>query len=785
MNQARKLFRPLSSWRRHSTRALTVSLALSGSVWAQADGRTKELGVVVVDSGRPSSLPTYIPTTMETVTAAQIESSINATDSEDAIKYLPSLSIRKRYTGDYNHAVLMSRASGTGNSARTAVYADGILLSNYLGNGATYAPRWGMVTPEEIERVDVMYGPFSAAYGGNSVGGVVDYVTRLPKSFEAHMKVSAFTYEHDMYATQSNYGGTQSSASIGNKVGDWSYWVNFNRTQSTSHPLGYVNVAPGNNTCPNANCAASAQVQGIVTTKAKDNSNLAILGTTTAYDTVQDHAKLKLAYDISSTLRATYSFGYWENNAQSKSASYMTKNGSPYFGTTGGYVNDGANYFKIPSGLSGFYESQDKLIHYMQNFSLKTNTQEKFDWEVKASLFDYKKDEGRLTGSNSATQLYTGSGSMTDASGSGWNSLAFKGIWRPDGKAGAHVYDFGIQRDRYTLKTATFNTGVDWMNAAAASLSSWSGGATQTDAMYVQDVWKFAPLWKAVLGLRAEDWTASGGYVGTSASPTTYSDRHEFHLSPKAALSHQLRDDLVIKGSLARSLRMPTPQELYSNVSTSGAGTFLNDPNLKPEVNTTSEISVEKDLGLGLLRVTGFFENTRDAIYSQKGALDATINNVQNIKRIESKGLEIAYYGSDLIRKGLDLSGSVTYVDSIIKENNGFVSVAGDTIGKDQPRVPQWRATALANYHWNSRLNTSLGMRYSGPQFTTLNNADVNGFAYTAASRFFVVDTRIRYVVDKQWSVAAGIDNLNNYKYWNFHLYPGRTYFAELKYDMR
>ena len=97
--------------------------------------------------------------------------------------------MRKRYIGDYDHAVLASRASGTGNSARSLVYADGILLSNLLGNGATFTPRWGLVTPEEIERVDVLYGPFSAAYPGNSVGAVVDYVTRMPDAFEAHAKV--------------------------------------------------------------------------------------------------------------------------------------------------------------------------------------------------------------------------------------------------------------------------------------------------------------------------------------------------------------------------------------------------------------------------------------------------------------------------------------------------------------------------------------------------------------------------------------------------------------------
>ncbi|MFN6322187.1 MAG: TonB-dependent receptor, partial [Burkholderiales bacterium] len=127
-----------------------LPLAQAQSTGASAEAPTKTLGVVTITAGQPTSLPTQIPTTMEGSTQEQIEKTVNATDSQDAIKYFPSLLVRKRYVGDYNHAVLSSRASGTGNSARSAVYADGILLSNYLGNGATYTPRWGMVTPEQI-----------------------------------------------------------------------------------------------------------------------------------------------------------------------------------------------------------------------------------------------------------------------------------------------------------------------------------------------------------------------------------------------------------------------------------------------------------------------------------------------------------------------------------------------------------------------------------------------------------------------------------------------------------
>src|SRR5688500_18926038 len=106
----------------------------------------KQLGVVEVRGGRASSLPSQIPTTTESVTGDRVEATVNATDSEDALKYLPSLLVRKRYIGDYNHAVLSTRASGSGNSARSLVYADGVLLSNLLGNGAAFTPRWGLVT---------------------------------------------------------------------------------------------------------------------------------------------------------------------------------------------------------------------------------------------------------------------------------------------------------------------------------------------------------------------------------------------------------------------------------------------------------------------------------------------------------------------------------------------------------------------------------------------------------------------------------------------------------------
>lgn len=767
--------------------ALAMAFPLLGA--AQSTAPVRELGVVTVFGGQPTSLPTQIPTTMEGVTREQIEQSINATDSEDALKYFPSLLVRKRYIGDYNHAILSSRASGTGNSARSAVYADGILLSNYLGNGVgglSFPPRWGLVTPEEIERVDVMYGPFSAAYPGNSVGAVVDYVTRMPTKFEAHGKVGYVAQPFQMYGTSQTYKSWQASASAGNKSGDLSWFINFNHTDSHGQPLTF------------ATRLVSSGVAGpggtVVTGAAPDRNNanapIFVLGSGTEYHTRQDHLKLKLAWDFSPTLRAAYTFGLWQNTSEGRPVSYLRDGlGNPVYS---GPVNINGVAFTGGQALraSDFVLSNESLQHTMHGLSLKTNTRGTWDWEVAASVYDYGQDQKRQNTTALPGAATGGAGTLADGQGTGWNNLAVRGTWRPQGIKGAHIVDFGLQQDSYQLRYRTSAIAGNWLTDPAGALNSNVGGETRLQSIWAQDAWAFAPGWKTVLGGRLEHWTASGGYtqIPGAAPPvnTAHATRNETFFSPKAALSWQWTPATVLKASVGRAVRMPTVGELYGATSTTNSQ-YINDPNLKPEKSWTTELSAERDLGNGLLRLTFFSEQTRDALYSQTifdpvGLVN--VSRVQNVGLIKTNGLELAYNGADVIKKGLDLGASATYAHSIIKENAGFVVVPGDTVGKWQPNIPRWRASALVSYRWDERLTTSLGARYSGKQYRTLNNADVNGFTYQGVSKFFTVDLRVRYQLSKTTSAAFGIDNLNNYKFWNFHPYPQRSYTAEVKVDL-
>lgn len=771
-----------------SATAVAMAFPLCLSVQAQdAAAPVRELGVVTVTGGQASTLPTHIPATMEGITREQIEQSINATDSEDALKYFPSLLVRKRYVGDYNHAILSSRASGTGNSARSAVYADGILLSNFLGNGVgglSFPPRWGLVTPEEIDRVDVMYGPFSAAYPGNSVGAVVDYVTRMPTRLEGHVKAGYVLQPFDLYGTHETYRSWQSSASLGSKAGDWSWWINFNRTDSESQPLGFASRlqssgVPGGGGTP---------VTGAVAGRNTSNAPIYYIGHSTQYHTVQDHAKVKLAYDFGHQLRVAYTFGSWQNTATNRPRSYLSNAvGAPV--TSGTIDIDGARYAAV-SGAD-LPLTDESLTHYMHGLTLKSRTQGTWDWQLSASRYDYAKDLKRQNAASNTPPgaASGGPGSLADGSGTGWTTFDARGTWRPQGMKGAHIVDFGYQQDRYELSYLGSSTAGDWRTDAPASTTSDVGGRTGLQSLWVQDAWRMAPAWEAVLGLRAEHWTASDGFTSIAgAVPPVHSrwnNRSERKLSPKAAVSWQWQLDNVVKASLGRAVRYPTVAELYGATSTANSQ-FINDPNLRPERSWTGELSTENDLGKALLRLTAFAEDTRDALYSQTtfdAAASRNVSRVQNVGRIATRGLEAAYSGNDLRLQGLDFVASLTYAHSVIKENAGFVSEPGDTVGKRQPNIPRWRASALASYRWNPQWSTSIGARYSGTQFRTLNNADVNGDTYFGVSRFFVVDLRAVWKIDKTFTAAFGIDNLNNDKYWNFHPYPQRSYTAELKAD--
>ncbi len=751
--------------------------------------------MTVTEKITPTAKERYrLPTTTESVTSEKINSTINAMTAEDTIKYLPSIQVRKRYIGDTN-APVGWRTSGTSASARGLIYADGILLSSLLANNNsnTGSPRWNMVSPSEIERVDVMYGPFSAAYSGNSIGGVIDITTKMPEKFEAGADIKSTWQDYSFYGKKKMFDSQEYSFNVGDRYKDLSFRFDVSHLDSHSQPIAFVNpISTGNAT------AADTVVTGAIANSNPYGVSAQVLGESALNHTVQDNFKWKLGYDITPTIHAAYTLGLWQNDANAGFNSFLRD-------SAGNVVNSGNVNIGGRRYAASFAETRAEQMHWSHGMNLKSNTGGVFDWDLAGSVVEYGTDLSRTSTQTPALAARNGAGTVTSLTGTGWHTADAKGIWRPGaGLLGKHEISFGFHHDLYDLDNPVY-TVTNWQSNDTGTISSNSKGKTQTEGYWLQDAWDFNKDWNFTLGGRVESWHAYDGLNQAIANGVLKSlnqaERNELEFSPKAKLTWKPLDRVQTGLSVGQAYRFATVTELFQTTTTTVGGitNIVNgNPNLKPEEALSSELSNEYFLDQGKLRLSLFQERIKDAIFTQQTLLStgAISSTPSNVGEIQTYGVEVAGEASDVGIKGIDLYGNATWTNSEITENaasDAAAASAGATAanpranqpstGKRQPRVPEWRASATIAYRPIDKLTTSVSGRYSSAQFSQLNNSDINPETYGAGGNaYFIVDLRAKYDITKQVSASAGIDNVNDQQVWLFHPFPSRTYFAQLKY---
>jgi iron complex outermembrane recepter protein len=721
--------------------------------------------VVTAQSAPRSPLDPNLPASVNTVTADQFQF-WNVTTPEDTLKYAPNMAVRKRFIGDPNASIAV-RGTSNSQTARGLVYADGLLLSNFLGNSWTFAPRWSMVFADDIERTDVIYGPYSALYPGNSIGATVLITTRMPTQFEADAKVQAFTQHFDLFGVNRNFNGTNTTATIGDKIGKFSFLIGADHLENTGQPLQFATLAQSRTPAT----AADTPVTGATFYNDQTNTRTAVLGTAAEgiERTFQDQLRVKLAYDITNTLQAGFTLGYWHQKYNSDTQTFLRDaNGNPVYS---GRVNIGGYEYVIPA--AAFAPSMGSNENILYGVSLRTRNATGWNAEAVASYFDITQSIARTASSGVPGD---GPGTLTDGSGTGWKALDLRSSWTPADRSGmaAHALSFGYHFDNYFLDNVTSNT-LAWRDGGDTSFANAFGGRTRTQALYAQDAWRFMPRWALTYGVRYENWNAYDGSRAIGATSLNYGDASQSHWSPKASLSFDATQELTLRASIGRAYRFPTVGELFQG-TINGVSIVNNNPNLKPEDDLSKELTAQWAHGNGLYRFTLFQDDVKNTIFSQTNTtVIPNVTNFQNIDKVRSRGVELAYEGSDVLLHGLDFAANVAYTQSKIIANSSNPA----TVGKYFYRIPLWRANAVATYRATEKAAATLAVRYSGRQYNTLTNTDVNPNTYGGTSTFVVVDTKLTYKPTRRTELGVGIDNLFDRRYYVFHPYAGRTFYVE------
>jgi iron complex outermembrane receptor protein len=618
------------------------------------------------------------------------------------------------------------------------------------------------------------------------MGGVLIITTKMPEKFEATAKETLSVQPWNQYGTKDTYTSSQTTMSVGDRVGpfkSFSWLLGANFQSGYMQPLTYTT----NGTVPAGTTGAypALNKQGLVAN---------VVGTGALIHTQQATANLKFAYDFTNAVRATYSLGLWNNVQTSSPQTYLksTATGAATFGGVSSFASNNYTW---------------NQTHLSNAFSLKSNTRGVFDYDLSMSSYNYLQDIQLNPYTVTATGVgFSPNGKVTRNDGTNWQNGDAKGIWRPAGIDGAHEVSFGVHGDRYYFANPVYASSI-WNNTSSTGtgqLYSEGIGETRTGALWMQDAWKIAPAWKLTVGGRLETWRALNGYnvnttqtsagVITSTSTINQPELGSTNFSPKASLSYDVNKYWNITGSFGVAYRYPTVTELYQNITVNGIATFAN-PNLMPEQDLNGELNIERKWQDGRVRLTLFKERTNNAIISQTNLATNPATGAQvptttigNVAAIGMQGVELSAEKDNVMVSGLQLFGSVTYVDSRILSDptwagtNPLTGLADTAVGKRVPYVPDWRARFGGTYRPNENWAYTIAARYSGKQYSTLDNTDIVQHVYGAFDNYFVVDTKIHYNATKNFSFDVGIDNIFNEQYFLFHPFPGRTYVVAARY---
>lgn len=697
--------------------------------------------------------------------------STNATNVEDLMKYAPNFFVRKRYIGDAN-GVPGFRGTHSTQSARSMVLVDGFVVSNYLGNSFSFPPKWGVVGPSEVQQFDIVYGPYSARYAGNSMGGIVSITTRAPKDDEAFFALQGFSQPYQQYATDDTYTGYTFEGGFALKQDDGPFSLrgSIRHFENKGQPMSWSQLTLIKD--PKAmDIAKAIDVTGAVEDK-QLITQTPIFAAGSIDDNTQDQLRLRadLTFDNWSVQGLLV---YWTTDSDTtRPTSYLrdTNGGSIY----SGIVKTNNQYWNT----AALNLSLNERTEILAGVGVKGVVAE---WDVAANLSHFWLAKANtLTSTGYANGIANGAGTFTELDPVGW--------WTLDSNAtrlfGSHEVTLGFSANRYTTDSITYSTSA-WRTASNPQFSIETQGKSSLSSVFVEDEIHLKDDLSLTAGVRMEQWKAYDGAIAQLQTKTNsivknlYASRTENDTNFSLSSQWTFAEKWLMQISLATATRFPTVGELFQGKFDS-VGVFdpkSFDPNLRPETSQDANFILRHEFANA--RVTGslFYQDVDDFIFSFE-RLDAGVKRTafMNIDHVRQTGAELIIETYDWLVSGLNVDFNVAYIDDKILKNHLLPISEGNQF----PRIPYWRINSQMRYQMAKDWRAAVGVRYSSRPNNNL-EATQRGDTYGYASEQLIADARLSWQANDSTELSFGIDNINNDKAWAFHPFNQRTYLLELK----
>jgi len=742
-------------------RLLAASCSLLAASMAQAQTAEQPaaepaLGTVVVTATRSETPLLEVPASASVVEQADLQQR-NVARFGDAVVEVPGLYVRGAALGQAfpgsGQAVLSLR--GIPRTPRTLVMIDGLPINNALSGGVNVSG----IALENVERVEILRGPHSALWGGNAMGGVINFISASPDQPLAEVKAGLGS------------NGLRAGSGVFRKRFEGGLGVSLSfayRETDGYDDSDYVvkRALPGTGAIP---------VTGAIPTSTVDGQPAWWVGLKGARPWTQSNVSTRFDWKLGAAtkMNAGVSWGEYRVGYSRPSSFLLDPSGAPVFSGSVGLA-DAATPLRMTLAETDFLTPTPSGERDLRVFA---GVEHRFEGGsiLKVNLGRLEHRFGFSQASRGAG-YESGPGTFTDQPN---DRTDLDVSWR-DRLGASTILTAGFSLNHSTLDRSTQSLAYWRDEDSAVAETGRSTGESDSAALFAQTETFVGEKGRLMLGARYDRFRTSGSIVDASGSET-YPTNTFSRLSPKAAFAWQASDQLTLRTSLGAGFRPPALLDLYSRfqVPSPIAGQFITydaSPFLKPERVVSLDAGADLALPGGFRgSFTVFAQQLRDLIYRR--SVDPFTVQADNTGEARVDGIEASFRAPTGLR-GLRLIGSWTHNFRYEVTRN---DAEPDMVGKNLTDVPRTMWSLGAEYAggpWTGLLV----YRHVGHVFGSgddLNEDTVEG-VYGAYDRHGVASAKIGYRFSPQFSASLSIDNLFDRDYFVFAKQPGRTVFAEV-----
>ncbi len=144
-----------------------------------AQEKVEVLEEIAVTASRSAARVFDTPQSVTVITEKEIQAS-PFERVEDIVRQAAGIYNFRHFTLHTNGIVSPLRMRGVGNN-RVLLLVDGVPQNDNFNNAIAWVS-WGYIPKDAIQRIEIVRGPMSAMYGSEGLGGVINIITKNPKT---------------------------------------------------------------------------------------------------------------------------------------------------------------------------------------------------------------------------------------------------------------------------------------------------------------------------------------------------------------------------------------------------------------------------------------------------------------------------------------------------------------------------------------------------------------------------------------------------------------------------